>query len=242
MIVNDELARRYFPGRSPLGHSLSTGGDEEGRIVGVVRAVRQLSLDQEPRPEFYVPAGQARYSTDAMTFVLRAHGRPEDLARAARAAVHDVAPQQPIFQLATMDDVIASSLTTRRLLLVLLGAFAALALVLSAAGVYGVMSYGVAQRTREIGIRMALGARATEVLGMVLASAARVTILGIGLGLAASALVTRGLESMLYGINALDPLTYAVVPAVIAVVGLLAGTVPAIRAARVDPMESIRRE
>ena len=241
VIVNDELARRYFPAGSPLGRTITTG-DEGGRIVGVVRSVRQQGLDQAPRAEFYLPAGQARYNTDAMTYVVRARGKPEALARAARGAVHDVAPQQPVFQLATMDDVIATSLTTRRLVLVLLVAFAMLALVLSAAGVYGVMSYAVTQRTSEIGIRMALGARAGDVLAMVLASAMRVLGVGIAAGLIAAALVTRGLESMLYGVGALDSLTFAAVPLVIATVGLAAGAVPAIRAARVDPVRAMRNE
>jgi ABC-type antimicrobial peptide transport system permease subunit len=158
-----------------------------------------------------------------------------------REAVRSVAPQ-PLFQLATMTDVIAQSLTTRRLVLVLLLAFAGLALVLSAAGVYGVMSYGVSQRTREIGIRMALGARAGDVLGMILSGAVRVMAIGIGIGLLAAALVTRVLGSVLYGVDALDPGTFVAVPAIIAVVGILAGAVPAVRAARVDPLESMRAE
>jgi putative ABC transport system permease protein len=203
--------------------------------------VRQLSLDQEPRAEFYVAVSQARYNTQEMTFVVRATGRPEELTRSMREAVRSVAPQ-PLFQLATMTDVIAQSLTTRRLVLVLLLAFAGLALVLSAAGVYGVMSYGVSQRTREIGIRMALGARAGDVLGMILGGAARVLAIGVAVGLLAAALLTRALDSILYGVGALDPLTFAAVPAVIAVVGLLAGAVPAVRAARVDPLESMRAE
>jgi predicted permease len=241
VVINDELARRYFPEGSPLGRRLTSGEDEGGRIVGVVRSVRQLSLDQEPRAEFYIPVSQARYNTQEMTFVVRAIGRPEELARSMREAVRSVAPQ-PLFQLATMTDVIAQSLTTRRLVLVLLLAFAGLALVLSAAGVYGVMSYGVSQRTREIGIRMALGARAGDVLGMILSGAVRVMAIGIGIGLLAAALVTRVLGSVLYGVDALDPGTFVAVPAIIAVVGILAGAVPAVRAARVDPLESMRAE
>ena len=241
VVINDELARRYFAGTSPLGRLLTTG-DEGGRIVGVVRSVRQLGLDQEPQPEFYLPASQARYSMDAMTFVLRAQGDPGSLARSVRDAVRALAPQSPVFQMATMDDVISDSLTTRRLVLVLLVAFALLALGLSAAGVYGVMSYGVSQRTREIGIRLALGARGGDVLTMVLGGVARVLAIGIALGLVASALLTRGLESMLYGVAALDPVTFASVPAIIALVGLVAGAVPAVRAARVDPLESMRAD
>jgi putative ABC transport system permease protein len=239
VVVNDALARRYFRDGSPLGRLLTSGESEGGRIVGVVRSVRQMGLDQEPLAEFYVPASQALYNTQEMTFVVRAQGRPEELTRALREVVRGIAPQ-PLFQVATMDDVIVQSLTTRRLVLVLLVAFAALALVLSAAGVYGVMSYGVSQRTREIGIRMALGARAADVLGMILSGATRVMAIGIAVGLLTAALLTRALGSILYGVGALDPMTFLAVPAVIAIVGLLAGTVPAVRAARVDPMESMR--
>jgi predicted permease len=242
VIVNDELARRYFAGSSPLGRLLTTGDDEGGRIVGVVRSVRQLGLDQAPQPEFYYPASQARYNTDAMTFVLRSQGEPEVLARAVRETVRSVASQAPIFQVETMDDVILQSLTTRRLVLVLLVAFALLALALSAAGVYGVMSYGVSQRTREIGIRMALGARGGDVLTMILGGAARVMAIGIAVGLLAAALLTRTLDSVLYGVAALDPLTFLTVPVLIGIVGLVAGAVPALRAARVDPLESMRAD
>ena len=241
VVINDELARRYFPGASPLGRLLTTG-DEGGRIVGVVRSVRQLGLDQNPQPEFYLPASQARYSMDVMTFVLRSQGDPAALARSVREVVRAVAPQSPVFQMATMDDVISQSLTTRRLVLVLLAAFALLALALSAAGVYGVMSYGVSQRTREIGIRLALGARGGDVLAMILGSATRVLAIGIAVGLLAAALLTRALDSLLYGVAALDPVTFIAVPAIIAIVGLVAGAVPAVRAARVDPLDSMRAD
>ena len=241
VVVNDEFAKRFFPGASPLGRLLSAG-DEGGRIVGVVKSVRQLGLDQAPQPEFYLPASQALYGLDVMTFVLRAQGDPAGLARAVREAVRSLSPQSPVFQMATMDEVISDSLTTRRLVLVLLAAFALLALVLSAAGVYGVMSYGVSQRTREIGIRLALGARGGDVLAMILGGVTRVLAIGILLGLVAAALLTRTLDSFLYGVAALDPLTFAVVPAIIAIVGLVAGAVPAVRAARVDPLASMRAD
>ena len=204
--------------------------------------MRQLGLDQNPQPEFYLPASQALYSLDVMTFVLRSQGDPAPLARSVRETVRSLSPQSPVFQMTTMDDVISDSLTTRRLVLVLLAAFALLALVLSAAGVYGVMSYGVSQRTREIGIRLALGARGGDVLAMILGGVARVLAIGILVGLVAAAIVTRTLDSLLYGVAALDPLTFVAVPAIIASVGLVAGAVPAVRAARVDPLESMRAD
>jgi ABC-type antimicrobial peptide transport system permease subunit len=192
--------------------------------------------------EFYVPATQERYNTNAMAFVVSTSGPPELLAKAAREAVRAVAPQQPVYQIATMDDVISASLASRRLLLTLLGTFAALALALSVAGVYGVMTYTVSQRTREIGIRMALGARGGDVTAMVLLDAARTTAVGVAGGLLVAALLVGALRAMLYGVGAHDPLTFVAAPVVIAVVGLLAGAVPALRAARIDPLGAMRAE
>jgi ABC-type antimicrobial peptide transport system permease subunit len=207
-----------------------------------VRSVRQIGLDQRALAEFYVPATQERYDTGAMAFVVATSGPPETLANAARDAVHGVAPQQPVYQIASMDDVIATSLASRRLLLTLLGAFAALALALSIAGVYGVMTYSVSQRTREIGIRMALGARAGDVTAMVLLDAAKTTATGVVVGMIGAALLVGTLRAMLYGVGAHDPLTFVAAPFVIAVVGLLAGAIPARRAARIDPLGAMRAE
>ena len=239
VIVNDELARRFFPGASPLGARLDPGTGEPGTIVGVVKSVRQMGLDRAPRSEFYLAATQARYNTGAMAYVVSTSGRPEELSRSVREAVRAVAPQ-PVYQLATMTDVVSRSLTTRRLVLLLLLAFAALALALCAAGVYGVISYSVSQRTRELGIRMALGARAREVLFLVLVDAVKVMAVGIALGLVAAALLTKALQSILYGVGAHDPVTFLVVPAVIAAVAMLSAAVPAVRAARVDPLAAMR--
>jgi ABC-type antimicrobial peptide transport system permease subunit len=177
-----------------------------------------------------------------MAFVVATSGPPETLARAAREAVHSVAPRQPIYQIETMDDVIATSLASRRLLLTLLGTFASLALALSMAGVYGVMTYGVSQRTREIGIRMALGARALDVTTMVLLAAAKTTAVGIAFGLLGATVLVGALRVMLYGVGAHDPLTFVVAPVIIAIIALGAGAVPAIRAARIDPLGAMRAE
>jgi predicted permease len=241
VIVNDELVRQYFPGENPIGKQIDMGPGPL-TIVGVVRSVRQIGLDQRALAEFYVPATQERYNTNAMAFVVATSGPPEALARAAREAVRAVAPQQPVYLVATMDDVISTSLASRRLLLTLLGAFAALALALSVAGVYGVMTYSVSQRTREIGIRMALGARAGDVTAMVLLDAARTTAAGVLAGLLGAALLVGTLRAMLYGVGAHDPLTFVAAPVIIAVVGLMAGAIPALRAARIDPLGAMRAE
>jgi putative ABC transport system permease protein len=240
-IVNDELVRQYFPGESPLGKQIDVGGGPL-TIVGVVKSVRQIGLDQRGLAEFYVPATQERYNTSAMAFVVATSGPPETLSRAAREAVRAVAPHQPVYQIATMDDVIAASLASRRLLLTLLGVFAVLALALSVAGVYGVMTYSVSQRTREIGIRMALGARAADVTAMVLLDAAKTTALGVAFGLFGAALLVGTLRAMLYGVGAHDPLTFIAAPAIIATIALMAGAVPAMRAARIDPLGAMRAE
>jgi len=240
-IVNDELVRQYFPGEAPIGKQIDMGTGPL-TIVGVVKSVRQIGLDQRALAEFYLPATQERYNTNAMAFVVATSGPPETLVRAAREAVHSVAPRQSMYQIETMDDVIATSLASRRLLLTLVGTFASLALALSMAGVYGVMTYGVSQRTREIGIRMALGARALDVTTMVLLGAAKTTAVGIAFGLLGATVLVGALRVMLYGVGAHDPLTFVVAPAIIAIVALAAGAVPAIRAARIDPLGAMRAE
>jgi len=240
-VVNDEFVRQYFPGENSLGTQIDMGNGPL-TIAGVVKSVRQIGLDQRALAEFYVPAAQERYNTGAMAFVVATSGPPETLARAARDAVHGVAPQQPVYQISSMDDIIATSLASRRLLLTLLGAFAGLALALSIAGVYGVMTYSVSQRTREIGIRMALGARARDVTAMVLLDAAKTTVTGVVVGVIGAALLVGTLRAMLYGVGAHDPLTFVAAPFVIAAVGLLAGAIPARRAARIDPLGAMRAE
>jgi putative ABC transport system permease protein len=242
VLINEELAHRYFPTDDPVGKQIDPGNGVASTIVGVVKSVRQMSLDQEPHAEFYIDAAQAPHYLGVMAFVLSTRGAPETFVTSVRNAVRAVAPQQPVYRIATMNAVIANSLATRKLVLVLLTIFAGLALALSAAGVYGVMSYGVSQRTREIGIRMALGARAGDVTGMVMRDAAKIVGAGVGIGILGAALLTRLLQSLLYDVGAHDPLTFAVVPVLIVVTALLASALPAWRAARVDPLTATRAE
>ena len=175
-----------------------------------------------------------------MAFVVSSTGEPDALARQVREVVRAIAPQQPVYSLSTMSGVVRESLGSRRLLLMLLGLFSGLALVLSAAGVYGVMSYGVTQRQREIGIRIALGAKFGHVTGMVLRDVAMVAAIGIVAGVVVALAFARVMTSVLYGVGAYDAATFVAVPAVIAVVALMAGAVPAVRAARVDPLVAMR--
>jgi predicted permease len=242
LLINDDFARRYFPAEDPLGKQIKPWTDTPATIIGVVRSVRQAGLDQLPRSEIYVPASQVPGRLSDMTFVVSTSGDPSALASPVRNVVRSVSASQPLFLVRTMDEVIAGSLQSRRLTLVLLAVFAGLAMLLSAAGVYGVMSYGVSQRTQEIGIRMALGARGRDVTSMVLIDGARVAALGVGIGLAAAAAVTRVMSTMLYQVGAHDPVTFIAVPIALAAVALAASAVPAVRASRVDPLKAMRTE
>jgi len=201
-----------------------------------------VSLEQAPRSELYVAAPQTPGNLFDVSYVLRTQANPESLVSSVRAALHDIAPDQPIFLVKTMNDVISDSLQSRKLTLTLLAIFASLALLLSAAGVYGVMSYAVSQRQREIGIRMALGARATNVTRMILSEAGTLAAIGLVIGLAAASLLTRVLSSMVYGVGTHDPVTFVAVSLLLAAVALGASLVPALRAARIDPLRAMRVE
>src|SRR5215210_2272166 len=243
VIINNTLASRYFPGEDPLGRRLLYGPIPL-TIVGVVGDVRQAGLDEAPLAEMYFPYGlneAVGFLSDAV-LVLRTAGAPESLAGPLRAALKKVDPTLPLYDVLTMREVIDKSLASRRLNLWLLGFFAAVALVLAATGLYGVISYLVAQRTREIGVRMALGAQKRDVQGLVLRQAAFLAGFGILLGLAGALAFTRVLDSLLYGVSARDPLTFAALAALLAAVALLASWAPARRASRVSPMVAIRAE
>ena len=240
VIINDEFARRYFPGEDPVGKQILAWTGTPSTIVGVAHSVRQVSLDQAPRSELYVAAAQTPRNLYDVTYIVATPNKPEAMTASVRGAIRDLAPDQPVFLVKSMEDVISDSLQGRKLTLSLLAIFAGLALVLSAAGVYGVMSYGVSQRRREIGIRMALGASGTNVTRMVVTDAAKLAALGVAIGLAAAWAVTRVLTGMLYEVSAHDPATYAVVAALIAGIAIAASLVPAVRASRVDPLTAMR--
>jgi putative ABC transport system permease protein len=240
VIVNDEFVRRYFPNEDPIGKQILPWTTAPATIVGVARSVRQISLDQPPHSELYVAAAQTPQQLFDIAYVLDSQASPESLVPSVRAAVREIAPNQPIFLVKSMEAVISDSLTGRKLTLSLLAVFAVLALLLSAAGVYGVMSYGVSQRRREIGIRMALGASGMNVTSMIITHAAKLALLGIAIGLAAAAGVTRVLAGMLYGVGARDPATFAAVVGLITIVALVASLMPAVRASRVGPLTAMR--
>jgi putative ABC transport system permease protein len=243
-VVSETCARELFSGRDPIGKEIQLGARDETKpwitVVGVVGDIRQTGLGSEPRAAVYIPMEQNTGFSFAL--VVRATGEAGALEPAVRAVFRDVDPTLPVYQVRSMEDVLAASLSTRRFTLTLLSLFGALALTLAAVGIYGVFACSVAARTREIGIRMALGAERGAVLGEVLKRASALALFGLAAGLAASLALTRLLSSLLFGITATDPLTLASVAGALALVALGASFVPARRAASVDPALTLRAE
>jgi predicted permease len=242
-VINQALARTYFPGEDPIGKRILWGYRTPFTIVGVAGDARVSALDASVAPMIYMSAFQVESGASRhAVFVVRTAGNPATLASSARRAIWSVDKDLPVFGVTTMDDVLAASVAQRRFSMSLLGAFALLALLMAALGLYGVLSYAVTQRTREMGLRLALGASARDLMRLVVGQGIRVALAGVGLGLAASFAATRLLSGMLFGVSALDPLTFAVVAAVLLGTALLASYVPARRATRVDPMVALRYE
>ncbi|MGH9346524.1 MAG: ABC transporter permease [Vicinamibacterales bacterium] len=243
-VISETLARRHFSGEHPIGRRLivNIGRPELGpwEIVGVVGDIRMTSLEGDVRPAVYIPHTQL--AIGLMTFVVRTEGEPLSLVSSVRNAVQAIDPELPLADVRTMDDVVAGTLARPRTVAVLLAAFAVMALLLAAVGVYGVMAYSVAQRTQEIGIRMALGATPQSVFQMVLAQALRLVGLGVAIGLVAAGGLTRLLETLLYETEPLDPWTFATTAVLLVLVATLATYVPARRGTRVAPVEALRAE
>jgi putative ABC transport system permease protein len=245
-IINEEAARRFWPNQDPIGKRINPDGAfgiPPGvwlSIVGIVADVRHSTLDAAPKPEVYWAYPQ--YPVRSLTFVLRMATDPMSLAAAARKEIWAVDKDLPISSLQTMKGLISASIEQRRLYLWLMGAFAAMALMLAAVGIYGVMSYTVAQRAHEIGVRMALGAQASDVLKLVIGQGAKLALIGLALGLVAGAALTRLLKNLLYGVSATDAVTFAIVSLLLAAIALLACYLPARKATKVDPMIALRCE
>jgi len=247
-MVNETLAARYFAGRDPVGGRIRMGGNNQPwlTVVGLVADVRHNGMTGEVKEKFYVPHAQfaraAGFPYPAMYVVVKAAGDPLALAAPIRQAVAALDPNLPVANVRTMERVVADSISTPRFTGFLLGLFAAVALTLSAIGIYGVLSYIVSQRTHEIGIRMAVGASVGSVVRMVLAGGLALSVAGIALGVIAAMFVTRLMATLLYEVAPLDPVTFMAVPIVLAAVALAASYVPAWRAARVDPLRALRTE
>ncbi len=238
VIINEALARKYFRKGDAL-HKRITFDDPRKdpkwiTIVGIVRSIRHRALDIDPQPEYYVP--QAQFPVRSMVLAVRSAQDPRSLATAIRREIQSIDPDQPIANVRTLENVTADSVAPRRMSMVLLGAFAGIALLLAAVGIYGVISYLVVQRTHEIGVRMALGAQRRDVLRLVVGHAAKLIAIGSVIGLALAFMSTHTLSALLYSVGAFDATTFVLVTLALAAIALLASYIPALRATRADPM------
>ncbi len=239
VVVTEEFARKYFPNAEPLGQRLDPS-DAKAEIVGVVADVRHKRPDQPLEPALYLSLSQESFNP--MSLVVRTAGDPLQLAAAVRRAVWAEDKDQPLEEIATMEQIAAAAISDSRFYSITLGAFALIALLLGATGIYGVISYSVAIRTHEIGIRMALGAERLDVLRLILTQGMKLALLGIGIGIIAALGLTRLMKSLLFGVSAVDPVTFAAIAMLLTFVALLACSIPARRAAKVDPMIALRTE
>jgi putative ABC transport system permease protein len=245
VLISESLARSKFQDQDPIGQRLRLGANDGpwSTIVGVVGDVKQTSLTVSQTNAVYMTTDHWRLFADrALWLVVRAYGEPEELAPAIRQAIWSVDKDQPIIRVATMDHLLASSAAERRFALILFEAFGFVAVVLVAVGLYGVLSASVTERTREIGVRLALGAQRWDVLCLILRQGLALTLAGVSFGLLASWAVTRLLTNLLYGVSATDPLVFGGVASLLIVVALLACYVPARRAMKVDPLVILRYE
>ena len=242
VIVNEALARRHWPNEDALGKriKISWNDDREDEIVGIVGDVRHSGLDAEVRSTIYWPYPRNAYGGMALT--IRTTGDEAGVVSGVRRILNQQDPDLALADVKTMDEVVSQSVAQRRLMMVMLGIFAAAALLLSAVGIYGVIAYGVTQRTQEIGIRLALGAQRGDVLRMIVGQAAWLSAAGIAIGAAGAFALTRLMTDLLFHVKPFDPATFAAVAAILALVALLAGYVPGRRATRVDPVVALRAE
>jgi predicted permease len=245
VMINEKFARKYFAGRNPVGMHLGFGSDPgtvtQMEIIGVVKDIKYTNLRDEIPEQAFIPYMGSRYLSD-MTVYLRTVGEPNQLMTSIRAKVREMDANLPIYAMRTMDEQISNSLATERMIASLSTVFGFVATVLAIIGLYGVMSYSVAQRTREIGIRMALGAEQGKVIGMVMREVFFLIAIGVAVGVPAALLLTRVVKSQLYGLEAHDPWTLGLATGLLAMVACAAGYVPALRASRVDPMKALRYE
>ena len=245
VVISEQTARHFWPGENPVGKRLKPGSaTEEGpwrEVIGVVSDVRQNDFVKGPKLQMYFSYHQvASFPPNAL--VIRTKVDPLSLAVSVRNAIWEVDKDQPVSDIRTMEEIVSTAVARQRFSMLLLGLFSALALILAAVGIYGVMSYSVTQQTREIGIRMALGAQRRDILGMTVAQGLKLVGLGLMIGLAAAFVLTRVMATLLFGISATDPLTFISISVVLLAVALLASYIPARRAMKVDPMIALRAQ
>jgi len=243
VIINQTMARTYYGNESPIGRRVRPAFQDPWRtIVGVVADVKNAGLDAATGTELFFPYRQAGYATRQGYIVVRSSGDPRGMISAVRAAVGEVDPSLPVAQVRTMDEVLDGVRSRPRFLTTLLGLFSSTALLLAAVGLYGVISYSVARRTTEFGIRMAMGAGASDVLGLVLGQGIRLSLIGVAAGAIGALALTRLIRGLLFGISSFDPMTFVAMAAVLIAVTVLACLIPARRATKVDPLVSLRYE
>ncbi|MGH9855845.1 MAG: FtsX-like permease family protein, partial [Blastocatellia bacterium] len=248
VVINEALARNYFANEDPVGKRITFNGATRAReIVGVVGDVKNsagnvesAALDEEAKPE--ICWSMAQDTPLSMSLAVRVSGDPMQMLAAVRGQVWAVDKNQPVFNIQTMEGLLAKSVGLRRFNLLLLGVFALVGLALAGVGIHGVMSYTVTQRTREIGVRMALGAQASDVLRLVIGEGMKLAFIGVLLGVGGALAVTRLLTTLLFGVSATDPLTFVIIAAVLTLVALLACWLPARRATKADPLVALRHE
>jgi putative ABC transport system permease protein len=245
LVVNETFAKRFFPNGDAIGKRIRLGKLTAdfpwGTIVGIVGDVRGFALDEPPQPTMYWPVAQVR-ATPSLAIVVRTQSDPASLAGPVRDAIAEIDRAQPIYDMQTLDQLVAKSLDQRRFTLTLMLLFGVIALVLSAIGIYGVMAFAVTQRTQEIGIRMALGASALDVLKMVVGSGMFLAAIGVAVGLIGAFALTRLMASLLFGVSPTDLVTFGLVTGGLLMVALLACYIPARRATKVDPLVALRYE
>ena len=243
MLINETLARSGEVDGNPIGKRFYTIGEQPWEIVGVVEDIHQFGLDREPGRQVFIDFRQAPSpGRNGLFIAIRTNGTPGELPSSVREIARGLDPLATVDSVATMEQLLSNAISRPRFYTVLLAVFAVVAVFLASIGLYGLMSYTVAQRTREIGIRMALGAQRSEVLTGVLGQSAILILIGVGVGLGAAAGLSRYLEGMLFGLTPLDPATFLAASLLFVVVALIASFVPARRATRVDPLVALRAE
>jgi len=243
VVVSEKTARYYWPGQSPIGKRLKPGSTTSEspwrEVIGVVKDVRQNDFIAEPKMQMYM-AGEQMNSFVPNAVVARTTIDPLSLGTTIRKIVWEIDKDQPVSDIRSMEEIVSRAVARQRFSTMLLGIFATLALVLAGVGIYGVMSYSVAQRTREIGIRMAPGAQRSDVLKMTVAQGLRLVVAGVVIGLAAAFVLTRVMASLLFGVSATDPTTFHSISLILISVAVIASYIPALRATKIDPMVALR--
>jgi predicted permease len=246
IVINQTFAKKYFPGENPIGQHIQVRvGDDVfvhpvREVVGVIGDIKTTGLTKDASPQYYLPYAQALITNPYL--VVRTEGDPLAIQSAIRTAVHEMDRNVPVYQVSAMEDYLSNSAAQPRFQTFLLTCFAGIALVLAAIGLYGLLSYMVAQRTVEIGVRMALGAKRADVLGMIVRRGLLLALLGVGSGIAAFAMMTRLVSGMLFQVHASDPVTLIGTAVVLLAVSFVASSLPAYRAARMDPMKILREQ